>query len=305
MIGCMGRQLFASTGEFRSRSYRYAVIYAIHLAFSQRGMLIQRTGGLSNLLRFVSQCHKPVQFLFCSSTASVLGSSHPAVITESISTNPEDSNALGYAKSKWVAEAICSEYGETTPNASNIVVLRIGQLTGDTQNGVWNMAEAWPLMLSTFKQLGCLPDLNESLSWLPVDVAAKAVVQIALRDETEQGSCPVYHLVNNATTTRWRDLLCWFQGVEGLKFEIVSPGIWMERLEGLESHPAKALLGLWRGAYGDGQRDDNGKTKVDVRFQTEKTEAVAEAMKGVRPVDEELVRKIWAWLEGELTSNAT
>lgn len=164
------------------------------------------------------------------------------------------------------------------------------------------MTEAWPLMLSTVKQLGCLPDLDETLSWLPVDVAAMAVVEIALQDEIVEERCPVYHLVNNATVTKWRDLLSWLKGVDGLEFEIVSPGIWMERLEGLESHPAKALLGLWRGAYGNGQEGDNSKPKADVHFKTDKTEAVAEAMKGFGLVDEELVRKIWAWMDGELAT---
>jgi hypothetical protein len=293
----------------------------------------------------------PTRFIFCSSTASVLGSGHPKTIRESISKDPKDSGALGYSKSKWVAESICREYVAKQTGANTMAVLRIGQLTGDTENGVWNMTEAWPLMLSTVKQLECLPDLDEILSWLPVDVAAQAILQIAVpvelvHDEkiyphpfydpvqlSDDQDCPVYHLVNNSTATRWKDLLQWLKLIDGVKFETVEPSVWLDRLEQLETHPAKALLGLWKNAYGKvGKRDAESSEKEDpappspsnvlmgfwrdiygkvsdivapgkrpmMYFETEQTTTVAEVMRSVGPVNEQLVKKIWTWMEGEI-----
>lgn len=61
-------------------------------------------------------------------------------------------------------------------------MLRIGQLCGDRESGVWNATEAWPLMLASGRVAGCLPGLEgEALGWLAVDLAAEAVAEVAGR----------------------------------------------------------------------------------------------------------------------------
>lgn len=120
-------------------------------------------------------------------------------------------------------------------------------------------------MLSTADALGCLPPLKESLSWLPLDIAAEAIVEIAISqrsgnsdsedDDGHEDLCPVYHLVNTSQYPTWGDLLRWLlftRGPEGA-FEIIEPCVGLEKLEALESYPAKNLLGLSRKAYGQEQ----------------------------------------------------
>jgi thioester reductase-like protein len=210
---------------------------------------------------------------------------------------------LGYSKSKWVAEAICSRVAESCNKESRFKVLRIGQLTGDTEHGVWNMSEAYPLMLSTLNDLGCLPRINDKLSWLPLDVAANAVCEIALADKeisrasTSRKSSEVYNVVNNDTTTSFMDLLGWLKEMNKDPFEILESREWSERLEKMESHPAKALLGLWRPAFEDNAREDLERVAT---FDTTNAKEVSQTMRGVRPVDEKLFAKIWKWVEGEM-----
>jgi thioester reductase-like protein len=50
-----------------------------------------------------------------------------------------------------VAEQICQQAGK------NVLIARIGQLCGDTRGGYWNTSEAWPLMIKTAQEIGCLP----------------------------------------------------------------------------------------------------------------------------------------------------
>ncbi len=114
-------------------------------------------------------------------------------------------------------------------------------------------------MLSSVRVTKCLPDLDECLAWLPVDVAATAVVQIAQRGGEVRSKdhrdgdrdVPVYHVVNNNRTTTWSDLLSWMRNAAA-PFEIVPPREWVDRLERLRGegarHPARKLLGLWKGA---------------------------------------------------------
>ncbi|KAG8532232.1 putative NRPS-like protein biosynthetic cluster [Bacidia gigantensis] len=150
---------------------------------------------LRNLLDFATSSPQPSppKFLFCSSTASVLGphiASFPqtrenaAHIEESIYESPDSASQIGYAQSKLVAERICNSAHFHTRLRNRIAVLRIGQLCGDDKSGVWNVTEAWPLMLSSVRVTGALPDLGEKekLGWLKVDSAARAVCEVGFAD---------------------------------------------------------------------------------------------------------------------------
>ena len=127
-------------------------------------------------------------------------------IPEAMIDDPSAAGALGYSRSKWVAEQVChmaATYSHDRrrdmdkssssdkdavgdeqpldypcPLRGRVAVFRVGQLAGDSHRGVWNSKEAWPMMLSLVKVTGTLPDLeDETLDWLPVDVAATAFVQ--------------------------------------------------------------------------------------------------------------------------------
>lgn len=256
--------------------------------------------GLHNLLNLIVSCSNTVQFTFCSSTASVLGVDPSNVIEERISSNPSHAGQIGYSRSKWVAEVICDTAAKKLPGA--VKILRIGQLTGDTENGVWNISEAWPLMLTTVDALGCLPRITEPLNWLPLDTAAAAVVDIAFECAQSEAGSQVYHLVNNSTETTWLDLLGWVGEIRPTTFDIVSPTVWLDRLENFpKKHPAKNLLGLWRNAYENDSEERKpylqGRETVFATIQAQKMSA---AMQNVPPVDHVLVDKIWYWLEDEI-----
>ena len=259
--------------------------------------------GLENLVDFSNYPKgHPSRFLFCSSTASVLGHQTRSPFPECISHDPHSASPLGYSRSKWVAEAICEEAHLRTPLRGNIAVLRIGQLCGDTQHGIWNTSEAWPLMLSSVKVLKALPDLHEYLNWLPVDTAARAVIEIALNktDKLPSNSedIPVYHILNQSRDTTWSDLLSWMKDLLP-DFEVISPAAWVGRLKELpKTHASTKLLGLWTEAYGE----DKGKMGPtnDVVFEMEKTKEATTVMGYVEPIDEPQFRKMWRWIEQEM-----
>ncbi|KAL9131179.1 MAG: hypothetical protein Q9217_000832 [Psora testacea] len=283
-------------------------------------------GGLHNLIEFANSSpnETPPSFIFCSSTASVLGPEAPTYVEEKISHDPNAASAIGYSRSKWVAESICEMAHLNTRLHGRISVLRIGQLCGDGVNGVWNVTEAWPLMFSSVKVTGCLPDLqNEKLNWLRVDLAAQAVVQVAysmlhrsldpgdsgddddsamdMKSETDDG-CMVYHVINRNTTPIWSDLLQWIQALDP-SIETVSPAEWVSRLESLRAdaakHPSRKLLGMWKAAYCGEYKADG---RREVAFEMERTLRVAPVLSEVQPISEEHFKKIWSWLEKEMES---
>jgi thioester reductase-like protein len=256
------------------------------------------------LINLAASFAQPAKLIFCSSTASVTeyraarGQVDTDNIPEIISHDPSDAGRLGYSRSKWVAERICNlaVSASSLGTQGKIKIARIGQLTGATDTGIWNMKEAWPLILSTVHELGCLPDIDESLSWLPLNTAAQVIVDIAQSDDiSKHGDCQVYHIVSNSRSTTWKHLLKWLKSVK--EFDIVTPRVWLDKLEGLEAHPAKQLLGLWRNAYAEGE------SSKQISFSTKEAEEVSEIMRNVPAVDEKLVLKIWEWMEGERRKN--
>lgn len=242
----------------------------------------------------------------------------------------KSSGGIGYSRSKWVAENVCSEAVKANSELKGAVsIVRVGQLSGDSFNGVWNRSEAYPLMMSSAKVTGCMPDLlRESVGWVPVDLAAKAFMELGL-DDLENGvtaasSVPdqssgaavsgearksaelvaqkpdvqVVHILNQDTTTTWSMLLEWL-AKEG-NFEAVNPSEWLSRLEDLSrsedeekfKHPCLKLLEFWKAGYSGHAAGDAS----SLAYKTAHSLKVMPILQTVKPVDEEYARKLWKWI---------
>ncbi|MCJ1435793.1 hypothetical protein MMC27_005168 [Xylographa pallens] len=314
IIGKLGEQYLGLSEEDYASLQRETTIiihaaWAVNFSMRLRSFVKDHVSGLRNLLDLAisSRCHVSPRFVFCSSTASVLGPTLESPIPEAISHDPNTASPLGYSRSKWVAEAICEQAYAQTRMKRSLKVVRIGQLCGDTINGVWNVTEAWPLMLSTVNVTSCLPDLeHEKLDWLPVDIAAQAVLQIACGAESEETpEIPVYHLINENKRPGWTEMLEWMKTIYARPFDVVPAETWVKQLENLGAdhvnHPAKKLLGLWKNAYcTDSTKEDNSGGTSEVRFVTDKTRKAVPAMQAVSSIDEQHFAKMWKWIEKEM-----
>ncbi|KAL8714282.1 MAG: hypothetical protein Q9225_006604, partial [Loekoesia sp. 1 TL-2023] len=232
--------------------------WAVNFTARLRSFEKDHIAGLSHLLSLASSSAHQPSFLFLSSTASVTSSSTTNPIPERLSHNPGDASPLGYSRSKWVAEQICNNFYSTRKaeiGGPRIAVLRIGQLCGDTETGIWNMSEAYPLMLSTAPALNALPDLGQMpLDWMPVERAAGSVLEVAesllagADNGEEKGGdkeIPVFHILNPHNTPTWRDLVKIVQRLSPeMQIEVLPPREWLGRLEEFEGDvPAKKLVG--------------------------------------------------------------
>ena len=121
----------------------------------------ERDIGTRRLLDLAAISTRKARLLFCSSLASVLNNANlDAPIAEVLTDSPSTSIPIGYSQSKWVTEQLCGKAASMTLH-NRVQVLRIGQLCGDTERGMWNESEGWPLMLRTAGVTGKLPLLNE------------------------------------------------------------------------------------------------------------------------------------------------
>lgn len=258
---------------------------------------------LLNLAQASPHERKP-GFFFASSVGAVQAS-EAENIQERFSDRPEEAGGTGYARSKWVVEAVLGQTRGT--------VLRIGQLVGDSTHGVWNETEAWPLMFRSVATVGALPDLEERVAWLPVDLAAEAIAEAALGPTSisSPSSAPppageaeaadptksergVLHILNRHTAP-FRSILDGLRAA-GVQFDTVPRREWLDRLAASDAdvarNPTRKLLPFYEARIGGAEE------KRHPSFDTTRAEERCQVMRGLGPVDAELVRKwVAVWRE--------
>jgi thioester reductase-like protein len=234
--------------------------------------------GERNLLDFSFKAN--ARFFFVSSVSAAVRSG--GVVTESHLQHLTDAQQMGYARSKLVAERLCQQAERAGLDAR---VLRVGQIVGDTRLGQWNATEAIPLMIRSALSIGALPALDDTLTWLPIDVVAKAMVEVCHSPKRHD----VYHVVNPRSFNWTRDLLPMLRGA-GLRFETVSAQEWLKKLTSSNPDPAVnptiKLLDFFTTKYA------TPKTGPAVFYETRTTEAVSEALRNVGAPDAALIGKM-------------
>lgn len=250
-------------------------------------------GGAVHLLNLARR--NGAHFYFSSSVATRQGRQEPGgVVDERVGDSPATAAGTGYGRSKWVVEKLCERAVTTSQQTGAVGILRIGQLVGDTTRGVWNETEAWPLMFRAANTTGALPMLDERVSWLPVDLAARAIVEV-LHSTAASAGLSVYHIVNPNTTAPWSTIL---GGLSrgGLAFTPVDRREWVDRLAASDDDPARnpsrKLLAFFRARIG-GER-----WREPATFETHETHEVAPTIAGAPAISEELVaRWVAHWKE--------
>lgn len=293
MDGRMGlsRQFWDTIGAASQLSVIHAA-WTVNFALSLSSFEADNIRGLCNLLSLSLQ-EGVTSFIFCSSLASVLGSSAEA-IREEASPDPMTAGSIGYSQSKWVAEALCSSCDPEV----GMKVARIGQLCSDTQNGVWNETEAWPLLIrtGTRNEIGVLPHIKQPVDWLPVDVAAQTLVEV-MRDT--RPTATFYHICLpvdvRSDVPSWDHLLTWLSESRSSddEFSSVTLSQWLSELR----QNASAIRGrsLIEGIWSNLKSSDGGLRQV---VETQVARRASHSLANAPSMDEALTRKTLAhWRE--------
>jgi thioester reductase-like protein len=231
-----------------------------------------------NMIDFAFQSN--ARYFFVSSVSSAVRSGD--VVTESHVSRLTDAQEMGYSRSKLVAERLCQRAHQAGLDAR---VLRIGQIVGDTRLGQWNDTEAIPLMIRSAVSMGALPSLGDTLTWLPIDVVAKIIVELCQSAAHQD----VYNLVNPRSFNWTRDLLPMLREA-GLSFEQVTAAEWLARLGASNPDPAVnptiKLLDFYKSKYAV------PKPGPAVFYETKLTEAASPALRSVGAPDAALIGKM-------------
>ncbi|KAK0196977.1 hypothetical protein F5146DRAFT_1153799, partial [Armillaria mellea] len=169
--------------------------------------------GLRNLIDLALKTQG--RLIFTSSIGVFVNASEDNSLLES-PIAPEMALGTGYGESKWVSEELLRSTA-----GLRYLVIRVGQLSG-AANGNWNVNEWLPAMVQSATKLGCLPGDNRAISWVPVYMAAQAIIDFVDRREY------FIHLVHSQPVL-WSDIASVISAE--LNIKLVSYTEWLEELE--------------------------------------------------------------------------
>lgn len=241
-----------------------------------------------------SQRPAPASFNFCSSISAAINSDS-APIPESLPPRLSHAQNMGYAQSKLVGEHICANAAASHPNL-RARVLRIGQIIGDSQHGIWNPTEAIPLMLQCATTIGALPKLDDSPLWLPVDTVAETVSDIVF--SPSQG-CDIFNIIHPGPGhCHWtRDLLPYLRNA-GLEFEELSQRDWIARLRSSNPDPGVnppiKLVDFFAAKY-----DTDKLVGKGLEWDTGKAREISPAFRDARPLNQAAVDRMVGYFRAE------
>ncbi|RAK79580.1 NRPS-like enzyme [Aspergillus fijiensis CBS 313.89] len=254
--------------------------------------------GLRRLLNLVEESPRQAHLHYMSSVSTVGAwqASHGSTIPETLH-EASAVQELGYAESKFVAESMCGIAAQRSN--LRISIHRIGQLGGPSspRGGMWNPRDWFPSMVRSSFTIGKVPDALGAIkvNWIPIDLAAQAIVQIVQRRHEEQNltGLKVYHVVNPEPKD-WE--LFAPLVARACKAKMVPLEEWVNELqqisddashERLESLPAIPLLGFFKSLL-----DQQGANAAP--FETTNAIAHSQVMGTIGPVDFELYK---TWLQ--------
>ncbi|KAG6828273.1 putative NRPS-like protein biosynthetic cluster [Tricholoma furcatifolium] len=219
---------------------------------------------------------------------------------EAILTDTSFAVGGGYGEGKYVAERILSGSGIHSTS------LRIGQVSGGQPKGAWSVTDWVPILVKSSVAIGRLPDIQGTVSWMPADVIASAIVEAALSNAELPEALNLVH----PRPVEAQDLVKFLQSAitEGLgrDLEITSFAEWIEAIERcandataqtLADIPAIKLLEFFRSvSEGTGQTREAGGIPL---FSTDKMlEVCCKTMSDIKPLRvEDVILWVMYWKE--------
>ena len=261
--------------------------------------------GTRHMVDFSAHSRLGARIFFVSSISSVSnanGHSAGGVGAEIPEKTYEDlwvPQPMGYGQSKFTAERLLNAAAQIADVPA--VICRVGQIAGPTgEAGVWPKQEWLPSLIASSKYLGKLPvslGQMDTVDWIPVDVLARGLLELALGPTNPPGSCAadgpsgaaVYHAVNPQRTS-WPKLV---QTVAATldqqnpehKIELVPLKAWVEalresasKIEDIPLNPAVKLLDFFQGM--------SSRVERKLLLDTRRTVASSKTLATVGPIRE-------------------
>ncbi|KAI8996240.1 acetyl-CoA synthetase-like protein [Trametes punicea] len=215
--------------------------------------------------------------LFFSSVASMRNYASDVPVPETLDLGPELAIGTGYGESKWVTEQIFHRAAQDTEVKA--IVVRAGQLSGDTRLGGWSKTEWVPAMVRMGQLMGCLPAGEGTVSWVPVDVAASALLEML------HGGEHMLHLVCPRPVP-WNDVVGALAAELGVP--LVPASEWVAKLRQAAQDAAKGPnVERHESAHNLVPFLETSMERKEVKLDTAKAVKVSKTLASMKPVGKE------------------
>ncbi len=249
VIGDLAEPLLGLTTEaFQQLSEQIDVIYhngaIVNFVQPYSALKASNVDGTQEIIRLATQSNiKPLHYI---STVFVFGARKHfdgRVIYEDDDLDESEALLLGYFQSKWVAEKILAI---ARKRGLPVFVYRPGLIIGDSQTGIWyNTDDFLCRIIKGCIQLGVWPTLEAAWDLAPVDYVSKAIVHLALQQESPKAPSTktAFHLINS-DPLHFSELFNWIQ-MFGYPIQEVPLKDWQVKLTAQRAKiQANALAGL-------------------------------------------------------------
>ncbi|KAI0006634.1 acetyl-CoA synthetase-like protein [Xylariaceae sp. FL0662B] len=251
----------------------------------------------------------PARLLFTSSISAAFQTPTSANVPEGPIPFLAYAASTGYGRSKLIGERICSA---AAASGAAVGILRVGQISADTVNGIWNDKEAIPILVRSATELRALPRLEHGhgvCDWMPVDTVARACLELAEKLDAKTGGEAAYYNIKPPHSFSWNDGFLPALRNAGLDFEDVSLEDWLGRLRSRAVElgsaaearlPAVKLADYYEEDYGSEGTGSGSGLKYDIDKACRDSDALRQCP---QILDADLVPKMLRhWLGGAVAN---
>ncbi|KAF7330079.1 Acetyl-CoA synthetase-like protein [Mycena kentingensis (nom. inval.)] len=145
--------------------------------------------GMRNLLDLAGRTCNATRFVFASSIAAAQGwDGAKGPFPEELQNDASVAVGMGYGESKYVCERLLAASGLSGTS------IRIGQVSGSPSNGAWSTTNWVPVVVKSSFAIGSFPSRPAAeLSWIPPDVVARVVIDVALEGDAQLRATNLVH----------------------------------------------------------------------------------------------------------------
>ncbi|HTN82321.1 MAG TPA: amino acid adenylation domain-containing protein [Sorangium sp.] len=197
----------------------------------------------------------------------------------------------GYSASKWVADQLVLEAASRGAQAR---IYRLGRVSGETARGVGNPDDMFHRLLVSCAALGCYPDdpaLRTNL--LPVDVLARALVELALHGDRSLVVAHLHHTdgIGLDAFMSVRDRL------RGVRSEATSLATWLDRAREATAAGRELPISPYLAMLEEQLRVPEAERGI-AHYSNERTIAeLARLGISLPPIDAALIERYWRHIE--------
>lgn len=145
------------------------------------------------------------QIYFISSVSTAMGQT--GLVPEEPTDDVNSPHNAGYGRSKFVSERILDIAAKEAGVPA--FFCRVGQIAGSTtEAGLWPKKEWFPSIVQSSKYLGKLPATlggMDMVDWVPVDLLAQGIVELATGPDSQSGRAVAHHAINRKVSS-WKAL---------------------------------------------------------------------------------------------------